>query len=160
MSSQSSQSAMSLTFVKGKDSSDIKNVLRFDGGACPSNPGPCAGAYVLFKEDGKVLTEGGEFIENGTNNYGEYTGLICGLRKCKELEIDNVYVEGDSLLVISQVCKKWKVKSETLMILLDEVNELLKSFSNVGMRHIYRDNNKYADSLSDKTIKLKKSWNK
>ena len=157
MASQISQSPV---FVKGKDSSDIKNVLRFDGGACPTNPGPCAGAYVLFKEDGKVLTEGGEFIENGTNNYGEYMGLICGLRKCKELGIDSVYIEGDSLLVISQVCKRWKVKSETMMILLDEVNELLETFRNVGLRHIYRDNNKYADALSDKTITLKKSWNK
>jgi ribonuclease HI len=151
---------MTLVFVKGKESADIKNVLRFDGGASPTNPGPCAGAYVIFKEDGKVLAEGGEFIESGTNNHGEYTGLICGLRKCKELGIDSIHIEGDSLLVISQVCKKWKVKSQTMMILLDEVNELLDSFINVGLRHIYREYNKYADELSDKTIKMKKSWDK
>lgn len=147
------------TFVKGKDSSDIVNVMRFDGGASPKNPGPCAGAYVIFKNDGKVLAEGGEFIEHGTNNFGEYTGLISGLKRCKELGINNIYIEGDSLLVISQVCKKWKVKSETLMILCDEVNELLKDFTNVCIKHIYRDYNSHADGLSDKTIKLKKSWN-
>ena len=44
------------------------------------------------------------------------------------------------------------------MILCDEVNELLKSFTNVGLKHIYREYNSYADSLSDKTIKMKKSW--
>jgi ribonuclease HI len=149
---------MSYIFIKGKDSDDINNVLRFDGGASPSNPGPCAGAYVIYKNDGKILTEGGDFIEYGTNNYGEYTGLISGLKKCKELGIENLHIEGDSLLVISQICKKWKVKNQNLIILVDEVNDLLKSFKNVGLRHIYRDFNTYADSLSDKTIKIKKSW--
>lgn len=145
-------------FVKGKDSPDINYVMRFDGGASPTNPGPCAGAYVIFNDKGKVFVEGGEFIENGTNNIGEYIGLILGLKRCNDLGIDNIYIEGDSLLVISQVCKKWKVKNETLMILRDEVYELLKPFKNVGLNHIYREYNSYADSLSDKTIKMKKSW--
>lgn len=145
-------------FVKGKDISDIKYVMRFDGGASPTNPGPCAGAYVIFNDNGKVFVEGGIFIENGTNNVGEYNGLILGLKRCINLGIDSIYIEGDSLLVISQVCKKWKVKNETLMILCSEVDDLLKSFTNVGLKHIYREYNSYADSLSDKTIKIKKSW--
>ncbi len=145
-------------FIKGKDSPDVKNVLRFDGGACPSNPGPCAGAYVLYKENGKPLAEGGEYFDNGTNNFGEYMGLINGLRKCKELGINDVYVEGDSLLVISQVCGKWKARSTSIIILLEEVKELLNYFKNIGFKHIYREFNSYADELSSKTIKQKKTW--
>lgn len=146
-----------MSFVKGNNIDNISYTMRFDGGCAPTNPGPCAGSYVIFDKNGKVVSEGGEFYENGTNNYGEYKGLICGLKKCKELEIDNVYIEGDSLLVISQVCKKWKVKSDSMIILLDEVNDLLKSFNIVFIRHILRNFNSYADKLCDNILKNKKS---
>lgn len=147
-----------MNFVKGKESDIISHTLRFDGGCAPTNPGPCAGAYVIYDNKGFITAEGGEFFEKGTNNYGEYTGLIIGLKKCIELGIDSIYVEGDSLLVISQVCNKWKVRNIGLMPLFEDVNTLLKSFSNVGMKHIYREYNSYADSLSDKTLKMKKTW--
>jgi len=145
-------------FVKGKESENISHTLRFDGGCAPTNPGPCAGSYAIFDSKGFVISEGGEFFEKGTNNYGEYTGLINGLKRCVELGIDSIYVEGDSLLVISQVCKKWKVRNIGLIPLFEEVNSILKEFSNVGMKHIYREFNSYADSVCDKTLKLKKKW--
>lgn len=142
-------------FVKGKDFENINYTMRFDGGCAPTNPGPCVGAYVIYDKNGKIIEEGGEFIKNGTNNYGEYLGLILGLKKCKELEIDNIYIEGDSLLVISQVSKKWKVRDEKLFILWEEVNELLKSFKIVCLNHILREFNSYSDSLCDKLLKKK-----
>jgi ribonuclease HI len=143
-------------FVKGNNFEKIDYTMRFDGGCAPTNPGPCAGAYVIYDKNGRIVSEGGEFIENGTNNYGEYLGLISGLKKCKELGIDNIYVEGDSLLVISQVSKKWKVRNEKLFILWEEVNDLLKSFEIVCMKHILREFNSYADSLCDEVLKNKK----
>lgn len=146
-----------MSFVKGNNMDAIEYTMRFDGGCAPTNPGPCAGSYVIFDKNGKIVAEGGEFYEKGTNNYGEYSGLICGLKKCKEMEIGNIHIEGDSLLVISQVCKKWKVRNLNLMVLLDEVNELLKSFNVVFIKHVLREFNFYADSLCDKILKNKKS---
>lgn len=148
-----------MSFVKGSETNNIKHTLRFDGGAAPTNPGPCAGAYVIFGEDGKVAAEGGEFFDHATNNFGEYNGLIYGLKKCLELDIKSVYVEGDSLLVISQVSGKWKVKNEVLQVLHSEIKETIKSFDNISVKHILRGFNSYADKLSDKTLSLKKSWN-
>jgi len=142
--------------VKGSEE-NINHTLRFDGGCAPTNPGPCAGAYVIFDEKGKIVAQGGEYTDIGTNNYGEYCGLIYGLRKCKDLDIDNIHIEGDSLLVISQISKKWKIKSENLMPLLDEVNELLKYFNHISLKHILRAFNSYADSLCNKILKNKKS---
>jgi ribonuclease HI len=142
--------------LKGIDT-EIKYTLRFDGGCAPTNPGPCAGAYVIFDEKGKVIAEGGEFIEHGTNNYGEYSGLIYGLKKCMEMDIQSIHIEGDSLLVISQVCGKWKMKSENLRPLLEDVNYLLKKIKDVSLRHILREFNGYADGLCDKILKFKKS---
>jgi probable phosphoglycerate mutase len=145
-------------YIKGKESDIISHTLRFDGGCAPTNPGPCAGSYVIYDNKGCIISEGGDFFENGTNNYGEYSGLISGLKKCIQLGIDSIYVEGDSLLVISQVCNKWKVRNIGLMVLFEDVNILLKSFSNVAMKHIYRQFNSYADSLCDKTLKMRKTW--
>lgn len=145
-----------VSVLKGNESL-ITYTLRFDGGCAPTNPGPCAGAYAIFDLKGKIVDQGGKFIESGTNNYGEYSGLIYGLRKCKDLGIDSIHIEGDSLLVISQVCKKWKIKSESLMPLLEEVNDLLKEFNNVSLTHILRGINSYVDSLCNKILKNRKS---
>ena len=109
--------------------------------------------YHISSEQYVNLTTGSVIRPSQTGQFyprSNPSGFITG--------INNIYIEGDSLLVISQVCKKWKIRNEILMILCDEVNELLKSFTNVGLKHIYREYNSYADSLSDKTIKMKKSW--
>lgn len=136
--------------------------LRFDGGAAPTNPGPCAGSYVIYEHQQNgtknIIAEGGRYIENGTNNYGEYIGLIEGLKKSIELGIKNIYVEGDSLLVISQMTGKWKIKNEILYELFSEAIILKKQFKEIIFNHILRHYNCYADSLYNKTLLLKKSW--
>jgi len=145
-----------MSLLKGSEF-NIDYTLRFDGGCAPTNPGPCAGAYVIIDNKGRIVAEGGEYIESGTNNYGEYCGLIYGLRKCKELSIDNIHIEGDSLLVISQVTKKWKIRSDSLLPLLSEVEELLKDFSHISLKHILRGLNSHADGLCNKILKNRKS---
>ena len=131
--------------------------LYFDGGSNP-NPGPCAGSYVLIKENNNVFS-GGHFIENGTNNIGEYTGLLIGLERCVKNGItENIKVRGDSLLVISQITGKWKVKNEGLKPLYKKIIELIKLFKNISFEHVKREFNKIADELSDKTLFLKNSW--
>lgn len=121
--------------------------LRFDGGSNP-NPGPTAGAYVIYKDD-KIILKGGSFMEHGTNNIGEYTGLIRGLERCVQVGIKNLHVEGDSLLVISHVKGVWKVKQEHLKKLYDQVKELCKHFSSITFAHIRREFNGDADKMSD-----------
>jgi len=137
------------------------HTLRFDGGAAPTNPGPCAGSYVIYEYKGankSIVAEGGKYIEYGTNNYGEYVGLIEGLKKASELAVKNLQVEGDSMLVISQMSGLWKVKSENLIELNSEANELVKNFDDISFNHILRHFNTYADSLYNKTLLLKKTW--
>ena len=145
-----------MNIIKGSFQSS-HYTLRFDGGSNP-NPGPCAGAFVLYDENEKIVYEGGRFIEKGTNNIGEYTGLLIGLQKCIEMNIRNLHIEGDSLLVISQISGKWKVKNETLSIIYQTVCSLFKHFENLSCKHIYRTFNSHADSLSDKTLSIQKSW--
>lgn len=132
-------------------------LLRFDGGANP-NPGPCAGAFVLYADDGSILHEGGTYFPHGTNNIGEYSGLLLGLKCCLEHAYLNIHVEGDSMLVIEQMRGKWQVKNETLKQFHHEAKAIVSQLQSVTFAHIRREFNSYADSLSDRTLELKSSW--
>lgn len=133
--------------------------LYFDGGSNP-NPGPCAGAYVIYDGKGKEIYSGGKFIPNGTNNIGEYTGLIVGLERCISEGISNykINVYGDSLLVISQIKGEWKVKNEGLKPNYQKTIKLIKECKHISFQHLKREFNKKADELSDKTLFLKDTW--
>jgi ribonuclease HI len=135
-----------------------KFLLQFDGGANP-NPGPCAGAFVISKIDTQeILFEGGTFMDQGTNNIGEYMGLLEGLKVCKENKLDSILIQGDSKLVVYQVTNKWKINYDHIRKLYQEIQELLKNFTSVSIRHVYREENKRADELSDETLEKKKNW--
>ena len=139
-----------------KDRDKQKYLLRFDGGSNP-NPGPCAGAFVIYLES-SIVAEGGCFISEGTNNIGEYTGLRIGLEKAFSLGIKNLHIEGDSLLVISQIAGKWKINNAKLKLIHTEIMALITQFDIITACHILREKNGYADSLSDKTLLLKRNW--
>ena len=133
-------------------------LLRFDGGANP-NPGPCAGAFVISNIDtNEIVFEGGSFIEQGTNNIGEYMGLLGGLKICQENGLDNILIQGDSKLVVYQVTNKWKINYDHIRKLYQEIQDLLEHFSSVSIRHVYREENKRADELSDETLEKKSNW--
>lgn len=126
--------------------------LKFDGGARP-NPGNGAGAFCLFNEQGEMVESGSKYIKNSTNNICEYTGLIIGLEKCVEMGVENLCIEGDSLLVINQISSKWQVKNENLKLFHKKAVDLLKKIKNIEViKHIYREFNKEADALSTETI--------
>lgn len=132
--------------------------LYFDGGANP-NPGPCAGAFVIYEND-KIVQEGGIFYEHGTNNIGEYSGLLLGLQCCVEHGYNQVAVYGDSLLVIEQMRGKWRVKNERLCELFQQAKQLTEQLQFVEFNHVRREFNSYADSLSDRTLESKQDWSR
>lgn len=133
-------------------------LLRFDGGANP-NPGPCAGAFVLYNHSGEIVSEGAQFVGAGTNNIGEYTGLLIGLRKCVEMGVvESLRVEGDSLLVICQMIEKWQVKNQKLMELKEEASDWARQLKSVTFHHIRREFNAHADSLCDRALATQSSF--
>ena len=130
-------------------------LIQFDGAANP-NPGPACGAAVLFKtENGSTWTpfvEGGVYNRHWTNNQAEYEGMLLGLRLAQHRGIKEVLIEGDSALVISQTTKEWQVKDPKMQEKQNEVQDLLKQFTFVAARHMYRNFNEYADALSKEGI--------
>ena len=101
----------------------MKARLSTDGGS-RGNPGPAAYGYVLEAEDGTVLDARGEAIGTATNNVAEYSGLIAGLESALERGVEEVEVVSDSELLVKQMRGEYKVKNETLRVLVDDANAL------------------------------------
>jgi ribonuclease HI len=150
-------------FTSNKDKEKAKNVhtkqanqegpnfrLQFDG-CSKSNPGLAgAGAVIYDNITNTEIWNGSEFIGTDiTNNYAEYMGLIIGLKQAREMNVKQLIVEGDSMLVIKQMQGEYKVKSLHLIELYNEAKLLAKSFDCIYYKHIYRNNNKRADELSN-----------
>ena len=126
-------------------------LLQFDGGA-RNNPGICGIGYAIFMFD-QLIYKGKDIVsQHNTNNFAEYKALIYGLEKARELNISEIHIQGDSKIIIGQVEGLYKVKCEELKPLHKDVKILEKYFNKISYEHIYRDNNKLADSLVNEAI--------
>lgn len=122
--------------------------LHFDG-CSKGNPGIAGIGAVIYKNGIEVWSSCKYIGNNKTNNEAEYSALIFGLEAAIEQNIKNLSVCGDSLLVINQVNKIYKVKHPKLFDLYEKVIYLNKQFDYINFKHVYRADNKRADKLSN-----------
>ena len=134
----------------------MKARLSTDGGS-RGNPGPAAYGYVLETEDGTVLAAHGEAIGVATNNVAEYRGLVEGLRKAAELQVDELEVVSDSELLVHQMRGDWKVKNDALRELWSEANDLERKLGKVTYTAVRREHNELADSLVNEALDASES---
>ena len=69
-----------------------------------------------------------------------------------ELNIDELAVEGDSMLIIKQMNGHNKVRSSNISELNKLAMELKFKFAHIIFNHVYREDNKRADELCNKEI--------
>lgn len=133
----------------------VPALLRFDGGS-RGNPGRAGCGFVLIMNpnasDEEKLTGSFYLGNRQTNNYAEYVGLIEGLKKAIAVGVTDIHVEGDSLLVISQMSSQWNVNAPNIIPLFTKASELLSHFSRCSLTHIPRSQNKEADSLANQAM--------
>lgn len=135
----------------------IKRVRMYADGGARGNPGPAAGAAVLFaiNDDGSTgerVGEAARYFVHATNNQAEYTGIIEGLRKAHELGYNEVEARLDSELAVKQLNGQYKVKNPELAKLFLEIHNLKQHFRNITFTHVRREYNKDADALVNQTI--------
>jgi ribonuclease HI len=119
----------------------------FDGGSI-GNPGHGYGSFLIAGPQGDVALERLDFDQISlkmTNNQAEYRSLIGALELLLELlgpaaGGSSVTVWGDSLLVISQLAGKWKVKNADLRPLVDQALKLLRRFGSATLQWHDRSN--------------------
>jgi len=122
-------------------------VMNFDGSS-KGNPG-LAGAGVVIYKNNEEYWSTCKFVGYKTNNQSEYSALIIGLKEALNQGINTLCVYGDSLLVINQINGLFCVKSPLLVELYNEAIELKSQFKYIEFNHVYRENNKRADELSN-----------
>jgi ribonuclease HI len=79
-------------------------------------------------------------------------GLIIGLQKAVDLNIQELEVEGDSMLIIKQMTGKNKVRSSNISELHKLAMQIKEKFNIITFNHVYREHNKRADELCNREI--------
>ena len=129
--------------------------INIDGGS-RGNPGPGASAYVICNLEGKILSQEGYYIAHCTNNQAEYTALKLALIKAAELGATELFIEGDSLLLIKQFTGEYKIKNPELQARMQVIRQLAKPFT-IHIKHVLREFNKAPDTLANKAMDAKES---
>ena len=124
--------------------------IHTDGGA-RGNPGPAAAAAVLYEDD-QVIDKAALYMGDATNNQAEYTAILIGLEKAKEIGAKNVEMFMDTELAVKQLNGEYKVKNAELAKLFVKVWNLTHEFESVTFAHVRREQNKDPDALVNETI--------
>lgn len=127
----------------------------YTDGASRGNPGPAAYGFVIFSEKGEKICSLGKYIGINTNNFAEYSAVVEALRylsKQKGKSNFSLKFFMDSRLVAEQLSGRFKIKSSTLKLLVEEVKALLLNFKSATFTHIPREKNYLADSMANKAL--------
>ncbi len=129
----------------------------YTDGASRNNPGPAGIGWVVTtapkpSTPDQILTQGGEYIGEKTNNEAEYLALIRGLTAVQKLAGRQVTCYLDSLLVVNQLNGLFKVKRGHLAELVVKVKTEEAKFTKVTYHHIPREDNHRADKLANQAI--------
>jgi ribonuclease HI len=135
----------------------MKKVRIYADGGARGNPGPAAGAAVLFaiKENGDTgerVAEAARYYPHATNNVAEYTGIVVGLEKAKEMGFEEVEYRLDSELAVKQLNGIYRVKNAELAKFFLQIHNLKTHFKKITFTHVRREYNKEADALVNQTI--------
>lgn len=132
-------------------------LLRFDGGS-RGNPGIAGAGMVLYDDQGTEIWSGWKFhSERATNNVAEYLGLLSGLKCVESFGIKRLIVEGDSLLIVKQLNREYRVKEKTLKKFYEASVDIAEKFDYFEIRHIPRAENSRADWLANHAMDLQES---
>jgi len=87
-----------------------------------------------------------------TNNVAEYTAVLEGLRRARELGATDVLLRSDSKLLIEQLAGRFRVKNPTLQRLHTEVRAMARAFARISYEHVPREANKEADRMANRGV--------
>lgn len=129
-----------------------------DGGS-RGNPGPAASAAVLKSlngnQEGETIATVSKYLGKTTNNQAEYTAIILGLTKAKQLGANAVELFMDSELACKQLKGEYKVKNADIAKRFLEVKNLLTFFKSVRIQHVRREKNREADAVLNNVLDAK-----
>jgi formyltetrahydrofolate-dependent phosphoribosylglycinamide formyltransferase len=133
--------------------SEEQVIIYVDGGS-RGNPGPAAAAFILTDKAENQLQAKAFFLGKTTNNTAEYTALLKALETAAILNAKDIIIYSDSELLVRQISGEYKVKSENIRPLFQQVITLLNKFEKWKIKHIAREKNKRADKLVNQALNM------
>ena len=107
---------------------------------------------VITTPRGRVVDRMARGIGIATNNVAEYTAVLEGLQRARELGATDVLLRSDSKLLIEQLSGRFRVKNPTLQRLHTEVRTTARAFSTIRYQHVPREMNKEADRMANRGV--------
>ena len=134
----------------------MKKFIIYTDGASRGNPGPASVGFVIQDEAGSTLLSGHEYLGIATNNIAEYKAVQLSLEALLKDFSDklpcDVEFQGDSMLIMSQLSGKFKIKNEGLREICLKIKEIEPKVGRVTYSYTPRINNSIADSLANKAL--------
>ncbi len=120
--------------------------------ASQGNPGPSGiGIYI---KTGQLQLEECLFIGEFSNHEAEFIAVIKALELCKERFPDEIIsCRSDAKVVVDAIERNY-VKKDVFQSYLNQINHLSSSFPYFFMKWIPEKQNKHADELARKALKL------
>src|SRR5262245_54714861 len=122
-----------------------------DGGS-RGNPGE-AGTGVYMPGHVRIS----EYLGVATNNFAEYSALICALRYAVFCRCDELMVYADSELVVKQITGEYEVRNENIRPLYESAQRWRAHVGKLSIQHIGREKNKEADKLANKAMDTRRN---
>ena len=119
-------------------------------GSSRGNPG-LSGIGIIGTKENKRLFSYNEFIGIKTNNQAEYFALKRALQ-ISAYQTRNIRIISDSILLVNQRSKKYKIRNSELKNISMEIANLEKLFDTVDYRHVMRTENSRADFEANSAI--------
>lgn len=107
---------------------------------------------MLETPAGELITCGGKYLGEATNNIAEYEALVWGLEVAAAHDIDELTVFSDSELLVRQMNGVYRVKHAGLKPLYARAVALTRRFLKVRIEHVRREQNKDADRLANEAM--------
>ena len=93
-----------------------------------SNAQGSGAGLILTSPEGIDIEYALRFGFHASNNEAEYEAVIAGLNLAHSLEVNQLEVYSDSQLVVRQIEDTYEAKSETMILYLQKVRDLLEKF--------------------------------
>jgi len=128
-------------------------VVNVDGGS-RGNPGPAASGAVCRNASGEAVFSSAKYLGTTTNNVAEYEGVRLGLSLLAERDLRDaeIVICLDSKLAFNQLIGKYRIKDARLRGLAREILGELKSFSNLKLKLVPREENYPADEAVNRLL--------
>ena len=125
-----------------------------------SNAQGSGAGLILTSPEGIDIEYALRFGFQASNNEAEYETVIASLNLAHSLEVDQLEVCSDSQLVVRQIEDTYEAKNGRMILYLQKVRDLLKTFVLVQVKHVPRAENSRTDALAKLATALQEDLNR